>query len=140
MSECAARTPADRLLNRRYQRVTAACFLLYLACSQIAQRFPLSPLRLTLAGLSGCFFVAMVIGAGLRILRLRDEFQRILLTRSFVWATVITMAVATVWGFVETFSRGTVGHLPTILLPAILICAMAAAKVLIFRQYRPSGE
>jgi hypothetical protein len=71
---------------------------------------------------------------------MRDEFQRVLLTQSFVWATVITMGFATVWGFVETFSHGTVPHFPVILVPAVLSLTTAAAKVFIFRKHKSPAE
>jgi hypothetical protein len=71
---------------------------------------------------------------------LRDEFQRALLLRSFVWATVITMAVVTIWGFVELRAHGTVPHMGVIWVPMLLVCLTAAAKLLIFRQYRPASE
>lgn len=126
--------------NRRYQQISAAFFLTYLALSQTLLHLRQGPLRLAVAGVCGAAFFAMLVGAGLRIRAMRDEFQRVLLTQSFVWATVITMGFATVWGFVETFSHGTVPHFPVILVPAVLILTTAAAKVFIFRNHKSPAE
>lgn len=136
MSECRIH-PAQ---NRRYQRATIAFFLTYIVLSQVTTHLHQGPLRLLCAGLSGGAFFFILVIAGMRIMNMRDEFQRILLTRSFVWATVITMGFATTWGFVETFSHGTIPRFPIILMPVILILTTAAAKVLIFRKHKSPSE
>jgi hypothetical protein len=53
---------------------------------------------------------------------------------------VITIAVVTIWGFVELRADGTVPHVGVIWVPILLVCLTAAAKLLIFRQYRPASE
>ena len=134
------RNPADLQFRRRSQIVTVISLLLFVACSQASARLHGTPIGLVLAGLAGVGFFAELISVGLLITRLRDEFQRILLTRSFIWATIITMALATVWGFIELQARGAVPHLDIIWIPMILICITAAAKLFIFRQYRPEND
>ncbi len=93
-----------------------------------------------LAAVASALFFAEMVNVGLLITRLRDEFQRILLTRSFVWGTLTTMAFTTIWGFIELRARGVVPHLDSIWVPIVLICITAASKLLIFRQYRPENE
>jgi len=134
------RSPADRQFRRRCQIIASSCLVLFILCSQLALRYPSSLLSLVLDGCAGAFFFAELISVGLLILHIRDEFQRILLTRSFLWATVITMGFTTIWGFIELHSHGAVPHLPTIFLPIVLICVTAAAKLLIFRQHRSPVE
>ena len=136
----AIRNPADRRFARTCQRVTGVCLIGYLTCAHFIADKPVSLSRLILAGVAGTFFFTLLISSGLLLLRKRDEFQRILLTRSFLWATIVTMGVATIWGFVELFSRGAVPNLPLIWLPVILICVTAAAKLLIFRHHRSPTE
>jgi hypothetical protein len=136
----AIKNPADRQFRRRCQIAISSSLVLYIVCSQLSLRYPHGLLSLVLAGLAGASFFTELISVGLLVVRIRDEFQRILLTRSFLWATVITMGFATIWGFVELHSHGTLPHLPLVFVPIILICVTAAAKLLIFRQYRSPVE
>jgi hypothetical protein len=89
---------------------------------------------------AGASFFAELVSVGLLITRLRDEFQRALLLRSFIWATLITMAFTTTWGVIELREPGAVPHLDIIWIPIALVCVTAAAKLFIFRQYRPQSE
>ena len=131
----AIRNSADLRFRRRCQVTASSCLVLFIVCSQFSLRHPTGPFSLALAGLAGAFFFAEVVSVGFLIFRIRDEFQRILLTRSFVWATIITMAFTTIWGFIELHSHS-LGQLPILSIPALLVCITAAAKLLIFRQYR----
>ena len=133
------KNPVHRRFRRHCQIACSLSLIVYIACSQASLRMHSSKAALPLAGLAGSAFFTELVSAGLLITRLRDEFQRILLTRSFVWATLITMGFTTVWGFLELRRQG-VPHLDIIWIPIILICVTAAAKVLIFRQYRPESE
>jgi hypothetical protein len=136
----AVKSPADRQLRRRCQIATSVSLVLYVVCSQASLRIHNSPVGLVLAGFAGAAFFAELVSVGLLVTRLRDEFQRALLTRSFVWATLITMAFTTTWGFVELHGHGAVPHLDVIWIPLALVCITAAAKLCIFRQYRPERE
>ncbi|MBV8898449.1 MAG: hypothetical protein JO051_18175 [Acidobacteriaceae bacterium] len=132
--------PADHQF-RRYCRIsTAVSLVLFITCSQASTRLHGSPAGLVLAGLAGAAFFAELISVGLLLTRLRDEFQRALLIRSLLWATLITMALTMIWGFVELQSHGTVPHLDVLWIPLMLVCFTAGAKLLIFRQYRPESE
>ena len=136
----AAKSPADRRFRRHCQIATGLSLVVFTVCSQAALRLHGNPMGLVLSGFAGAAFFAELVSVGLFTTRLRDEFQRTLLLRSFVWATLITMGCTTVWGFVEMHSHGTVPHLDVIWIPMILVCFTSAAKLLIFRQYRPESE
>jgi hypothetical protein len=136
----ATKSPADRRFRRHCQIATGLSLVVFTVCSQAALRLHGNPMGLVLSGFAGAAFFAELVSVGLLTTRLRDEFQRTLLLRSFVWATLITMGCTTVWGFVEMHSHGTVPHLDVIWIPMILVCFTAAAKLLIFRQYRPESE
>jgi hypothetical protein len=136
----AIKNPADLEFRRRCQIATGLCLLLYVLCSQASTRMHSGLAALVLAGIAGAAFFGELISVGLLTTRLRDEFQRTLLIRSFIWATLITMGFATIWGFIELHSRGMVPHLEVIWIPIILLCCTAAAKLLIFRQCRPESE
>jgi hypothetical protein len=136
----AAKSPADRRFRRHCQIATVLSLVVFTVCSQAALWLHGNPMGLVLSGFAGAAFFAELVSVGLLTARLRDEFQRTLLMRSFVWATLITMGCTTVWGFIELHSRSTVPHLDVIWIPMILVCFTAAAKLLIFRQYRPESE
>lgn len=72
--------------------------------------------------------------------RIRDEFQRTLLARSFCWASVITFALATVWGCVEMQAHGVVPHIPYLVIPGTTILLTTIAKLVIFRQNQAPAE
>ncbi len=139
MSEC-MKSPADRQFRRRCQIAGCSSLVLYLACSQLALHMHEGPGGFVLAGIAGAAFVAELISVAFLVVRIRDEFQRILLTRSFVWATVITVTFATIWGFLELHSHDTIPHLPTLAIPFLLIFLTALAKVVIFRQHKSPQE
>ena len=134
------KSAADRRFRRHCQVIISLSLVFYFACSQASLRFHNAPTGLALAGLAGAAFFTELFTVGVLVTRLRDEFQRTLLMRSFLWGTVITMAFTTVWGFIELHARGAVPHLDLIWIPMILVCVTAAAKLFIFRQYRVEHE
>jgi hypothetical protein len=134
-----AKNPTDRQYRRRCQQATSLCLIAFLACFHLF-RPATGPLALFFSGLAGAFYFGIFISTGLLVMRKFDEFQRILLTQSFIWATVVTMSIITIWGFVELGSHNTVPRLPIVFLPILLLCITAAAKLLIFRQHRSPVE
>jgi hypothetical protein len=139
MSECSVR-PADRQFRRRCVGIASSCLVSYIACAQLAMKVGHGPAGMVLAGFAGAFFFAELVTVALLVVRMRDEFQRALLTQSFVWATVVTMAIATVWGFVELHGRDGFPHMPVLLVPALLIVFTTAAKVIVFRRHKSPAE
>ena len=132
--------PADLQYRRRCQITASAALVLYIGFSQLSLRLGHGPAGLAAAGVGGACFYAELIALGLLAARLRDEFQRILLTQSFLWATLITMGIATVWGFIELHARGNFPHMPVLVIPAILIVLTTAAKLIIFRRHKSPQE
>jgi hypothetical protein len=139
MSHCTVR-PADRLFRRRC--LVAACLflVLYLVCSQLSLYVGRGPAGLALAGLAGACFFGELVAVAFLVVRIRDEFQRVLLTQSFVWASVLTTLLATVWGFMELHDHEHLPHIPVLVLPFLLILLTAAAKLVIFRQHKSPAE
>ena len=136
----AVKSPADRQFRRNCRIAVGLSLILYCASSQASQRLHNTSVSLVLAAVAGAALFVELVSAGLLIIRVRDEFQRTLLLRSFLWGTVITMAFTTVWGFMELHARSMVPHLDVIWIPMILLCVTAGAKLLIFRQYRPEND
>lgn len=139
MPECSS-TPAKRRFRIRCVAVGFCFIALYLVTFYAVPRPANGPLPLILAGLAGAFYFAFFVTVGVLALGIRDEFQRVLLTRAFLWATIITMGLAMVWGFVELGSHNTVPHLPVLILPALLVAITAAAKVFFFRRHKSPAE
>ena len=130
-------TPSDKSFRRKCQIAIASCLLLYVASSQASLRLHHTSLGLVLSALAGAAFFGELLSAGLLVFRLRDEFQRILLTRSFLWATVITMGLCTIWGFINLHEHGAIPQVDILWIPFLLVCLTTAAKLLLFRQFRP---
>jgi hypothetical protein len=133
------KNPADLKYRRRCQRAASLCLVAYLFCFYHL-RPATGPLSLIVSGIAGAFYFGLFVSLGLMVVRKFDEFQRILLAQSFIWATVITMSITTIWGFIELGSHGAVPRLPIVFLPIFLLCVTAAAKLLIFRQHRSPVE
>ena len=132
--------PKDREYVRRNQIIAAVGVAIYVPCMQLATRANETWIKIPLAILAGTAFFAELVAVGLLLNRRMDEFQRALLLRSFLWATVVTMGLVTVWGFIDLCSHHTAGRVDIIWVPLILICITAAAKLLIFRQHKPPTE
>jgi hypothetical protein len=134
------RNEADRQFRRKCQIAAGLGLVMFVMCSQGSLRMHRGPVDLALAGLAGSAFFTELVSVGLLIGRLRDEFQCALVLRSFVWATVITMAVVTIGASLRLRAHGTVPHVGVIWVPMLLVCLTAAAKLLNFREYRPASE
>jgi hypothetical protein len=132
--------PQDRQFIRRGQVIVCAAVAVYVPASQAATRTESAAIKVPLATLAGLAFFAELVAGGLLVSRKMDEFQRVLLVRSFLWATVVTMGLVTVWGFVDLCSHHTLGRVDIIWVPMVLIGITAAAKLLIFRQYKSPVE
>jgi hypothetical protein len=61
------------------------------------------PLMWLLALLPGLCIVGAFYAIGMLIVETTDEFIRMLLVRQVLYATVIAMSAATIWGFLENF-------------------------------------
>jgi hypothetical protein len=55
--------------------------------------------------------IAIIVIVGLYIKEETDEFQRAVYLQALLWTTGITLAVASVWGFLEMFAN--LPHVPT---------------------------
>ena len=139
MSDC-LKTPANRRLRIRWISVAFACLASYLVAFYAIPHPPDGPLPLILAGVAGAFYFSFFVAVGVLTYSIRDEFQRALLVRSFVSATILTMGITMIWGFVELGSHNTIRHLPVLIQPALLVVFTAAAKVIVFRQYKSPAE
>ncbi len=142
MSSCNAlvRTPEDRLYVRRCQQGVAAALLIYIACWQLSLHLGRTPLGYAANVVGSTAFFGELVAAGLLTMKRLDEFQRVLMTSSFLWATVIAMFISTVYGMLELHSHGTLPRVPVIAVPGIVILLTALIKLFIFRRHKSPAE
>ena len=93
----------------RYGRGTAAAMAYYAvaicAAVYVGDRNLLSGIWLYMLAAQPGAAIAIQIWVTLRYLREAEEFMRALLDKRFILATMTTLALATVWGFLETFAQ-----------------------------------
>jgi hypothetical protein len=103
--------------RRRYiYRVLAAMalYFVFLVTDVVIfrHRHPAGVLAYALAILPALPILAVLAAFGLYLAELKDEFRRMVLVQSMLWSIGATLAVTTVWGFLESFAQ--VPHLELI--------------------------
>ena len=93
---------------RRYIWRFSGAMLLYvvflcIAVWEFTHRHPTGVLAYLLAVLPSIPIVGGLVVVGLYLGEEKDEFQRTVLVQSMLWAIGATLAVTTVWGFLENF-------------------------------------
>jgi len=129
---------ADRRAVIRYRRWSAGLFLLFLGVNYLLEHQQAGHAKTALALVTGTSFFAFCVAIARLVMSRLDEFQRVLMTRSFLWATFITMGLVSVWSYWEEFAGGV--HLPLLDVPVALIVMTAVVKVVVFRQNSPGEE
>ena len=76
----------------------------------VNQRHVTGPVLWPLALLPGLAIVGAFYAIGRLIVETTDEFVRMLIVRQVLYATVIALSLATIWGFLENFAL--VPHIP----------------------------
>ena len=106
----ANRSPA----KRRYDRRVVATMALYVAAlfgaELVIKRGLAPPLTYAVAVLPALPLLGLIVAMGRYLAEETDEYQRSLMVDASLWATGITLAVATVWGFLEALAA--VPHVP----------------------------
>ena len=78
--------------------------------------------------------VAMIIIVGVYLAEEQDEFQRNVLIQSMLWSIGITLAITTVWGFLENF--GNTPHLQPFLIFPMFWFIVGVSTPILKVQYR----
>lgn len=124
---------------RRYALRRRACLALYAVCiigaafwARAGHRSgTISYIIATLPGLSVAGLLASV---GMYLKEERDEFNRATLVEAILWATGLTLAIATTWGFLEDFTD--VPHVPLYLVFVLFAAIWGFAVPLVRRRYQ----
>lgn len=102
--------PARRYMVRLGVSMTVYVVSLFVALYLVNQRHVTGPILWPLALLPGLAIVGAFYAIGMLIVETTDEFVRMLLVRQVLYATVIALSLATIWGFLENFEL--VPHIP----------------------------
>ena len=103
------------LAGRRYTRRIAISMTVYVAFLffsvwSLQHLHPGRAATIILAVLPALPILAVIVVVGLYLKEEKDEFQRELLIQAMLWGMGVTMAAATVWGFLE--ANAGVAHVP----------------------------
>ncbi len=75
--------------------------------------------------------VIAIVGA---YLKEADEFHRAILTQGMLWGLAMTLAITTVWGFLEMYGRAP--HQEAYLVFPLFCAASGLAMPIVMRRYR----
>lgn len=101
--------PAQRRYNRAVLLLSGAyALILFGAISYFKNSAPSGLLAYAIAILPALPIIGIFFAMGRYLLEEQDEYVRMLVVRQSLWATGFALAVATIWGFLESFDL--VGH------------------------------
>jgi hypothetical protein len=124
---------------RRYVKRFIPGMLLYAAVLvgsifAIKRLHPEGPLLWALAVAPALPILAVIAIMGLYVAEETDEFLRMMAVQAMLWGIGITLAAATVWGFLENAEL--VPHVSSFLIFPIFCAAMGLTQPFIWRRYR----
>jgi|SRR5271165_3335554 len=95
---------------------------LFTAVWVFSRYHPTGVLAYALAVLPALPIIGVIVVVGLYLSEEKDEFQRTVLIQSMIWGIGVTLAITTVWGFLEDFVN--VPHMqPYLVFP--IYCALS---------------
>lgn len=129
--------------NARYIKRLLAITALYIASLAAALTLtgkgePVTALTIALALLPGISVAAYFWAIARLIVEIEDEFQKTLLVRQSLVATGLTMAAASIYGFLENF--GVAPHLDAFWWPIVWFAGLAVGAVSNKLAYGTTGE
>ncbi|RYE84515.1 MAG: hypothetical protein EOP19_11385 [Hyphomicrobiales bacterium] len=135
MTDKAKMSPAVR----RYMRRFIPSMLLYVAVLvgsifAIKRLHPEGPLLWLLAVAPALPILAVIAVMGRYVVEETDEFLRMMAVQAMLWGIGITLAAATVWGFLE--NADLVPHVSSFLIFPLFCAAMGLSQPFLWRRYR----
>jgi hypothetical protein len=135
--------PQSSPAARRYNTRVLIAMLIYAILLLTAMAFfkhhhPQRAVAVLVAILPSLPIVALIAIVGLYLKEETDEFQRVLVAQTFLWGMGGTLAVTSLWGFLELFTQ--VPHLETYLTFALFWFFVALARLALWFRYRSTDE
>lgn len=128
-------SPAGRRYLKRFVPAMIAYFFAIFGASYSFRLLDLrGPAAWAMAIAPALPILAVIAIMGLYIKEETDEFQRNVLVESMIWGFGITLAITTVWGFLEMYVH-TPG-LPSFWAFPIFCLAMGLSQLFVRRRYR----
>lgn len=128
-------SPAMSRYLRRFMPTMALYIVVLLSCVFAIDIWaPTGPLLWALAVAPALPMIGIIVVMGLYLVEETDEFQRTVLVQALLWGIGITLAAASVWGFLE--NERLVPHLPSFLWFPVFCGAMGLAQPFVRWGYR----
>ena len=124
---------------RRYMKRFLPSMLLYVvvltgSILAIKRLHPEGPLLWALAVAPALPILAVIAVMGRYVVEETDEFLRMMAVQAMLWGIGVTLAVATVWGFLE--NADLVPHVSSFLMFPLFCAAMGLSQPFLWRRYR----
>ena len=135
MTQSQTRSPAVKRYMQRFLPAMGLYVVVLLASLfAIGALEPSGPLLWILAVAPAVPILAVIAIMGLYIAEESDELPRAVMVQSMLWGIGLTLAAATVWGFLE--NADLVPHLSSFLIFPLFCAAMGLAQPFVWRRYR----
>jgi hypothetical protein len=127
--------PAQKRYIARFMPTMAVYVASIFGVSWIFSQYePTGPLAWALALLPALPLLAIIAIMGVYLREEGDEFIRNILVESMLWGVGVTLAIMTVWGFLEIYAEAP--KLPSFWALPIFCLGMGVAQPFIKRRYR----
>ena len=137
--DCFPKSAAGHRYTKRIA-VTMSCYvaLLFFSVWALKHLHPNHAVTVLLALLPAIPIVGVVVIVGLYLKEEKDEFQRELLTQALLWGMGGTLAIASVWGFLE--ANASAPHVPAFYAFVLFWAIVGIVGVIQRFQYRGGGD
>jgi hypothetical protein len=132
---CTTDNPAKRRYSARFRIVMTVYVVFLLLTVWVFKHYhPTGVAAYLLAVLPALPIVAMIVFGGLYLAEEKDEFVRNVTIQSLLWGIGGTLAITTVWGFLEDFAN--VPRLDLYLVFPLFWFLVGASTPFVKRRYR----
>jgi hypothetical protein len=125
--------PAKRYLARFAIAMTLYVVLLPISIWLFQHAHPSAAAIYVLALAPAAPIVGVIVIVGL-YLKEADEFHRATLTQAMLWGIAVTLAVTTIWGFLENFGKAP--HKEAFVVFPLFCLSAGLAMPIVMRRYR----